>query len=204
MIKLSVYLTILVVLGIVWLVQQAQAHGRRPDPLLFRPVLGPIEHLYPVGIRNGSEVMAQAAQHVAGMSVASVSGDVLLLNSRPNVGRLDDGMGMLLRVTSWYLPDGWHVRIEGQPKASLAADASSRRGFVAVERQLRQSLAHMGYRLDDGLSNLAQPRAALPAPASVRPQWAPPVEPPPPPALSLSLLGAHGTSHRRADRSPLK
>ncbi len=183
MTKLALYGAILAIALVVWLVQQVQAHGRSLNPASFRPVVGPIERVIRADIRNGPQVLAGAAHHVAGASVAAVVGDVLFLNTRPNVARLDDGMGLFIRITSTYAADGWHLRFEAQPKASLSDNGSATRGLEAVERQIRQALGRMGYRADDGLSAPPAPQATFSAPAAPAPlPTSPPAIPLGPPA----------------------
>ena len=152
MTRLVIYGIVLAVAGVVWLVQAAQAHGKRLDPATFRPVVGPIERVFLLPVSSAPQLIARAAGAVPGMSVAAVHGDVVYLNTRPHIGRLDDGAGLFVRVVSSCEGTRWRLRVEGQPKASLGSLSTASRGLASVERQLRQALAKLGAIADDGLA----------------------------------------------------
>ena len=148
---------VLVIFGVAWIVRQVQSRSAEFNPLAFQPRLGPIVRTFRVSVSNGPQLVAQAAAQAPGMSVARIIGEAVFVNSRPSVGRIDDGMGMFLRVISSSDESGWHLRFEGQPKSNIGATAEAQRGFAAVERDIRAVLGRMGFRSDDGLDDQDRP-----------------------------------------------
>lgn len=157
MIRVGIYGAVLVVGVVAWIVRQIQSRRTQFNPLAFQPRLGPIVRTFRVAVSNGPQLVAQAAAQAPGMSVAQIIGDVVFVNSRPSVGRIDDGMGMFLRVISSSDENGWHLRFEGQPKSNIGATSEAQRGFAAVERDIRAVLGRMGFRSDDGLDSEVRP-----------------------------------------------
>lgn len=172
---LIVIAVVLVVGGAFAAVQAVQAHGRQLDPATFQAAYFVERQFHPVPAAPSS-VVAAAAARVSGMRVVSSQGNVTFLNCRPNITRLDDGMGMFLRVVSTASGGAWNLRIEGQPKSRLAMSSDRRRGFLSIERQLRQAIAQLGHRVDDGLSAVPV-MSAIDVPP--RPPASPSVSPPP-------------------------
>lgn len=156
MIRLGIYGVVLVVGGVAWIIRQIQSRSTEFNPLAFQPRLGPIVRTFRVSVSNGPQLVAEAAAHAPGMSVARIIGEAVFVNSRPSVGRIDDGMGMFLRVISSSDESGWHLRFEGQPKSNIGAISEAQRGFAAVERDIRAVLGRMGFRSDDGLDGQAR------------------------------------------------
>ena len=156
MIRLGIYGVVLVVGGVAWIIRQIQSRSTEFNPLAFQPRLGPIVRTFRVSVSNGPQLVAQAAAQAPGMSVARIIGEAVFVNSRPSVGRIDDGMGMFLRVISSSDESGWHLRFEGQPKSNIGATSEAQRGFAAVERDIRAVLGRMGFRSDDGLDGQAR------------------------------------------------
>lgn len=129
MTRLVIYGIVLAVAGVVWLVQAAQAHGKRLDPATFRPVVGPIERVFLLPVSSAPQLIARAAGAVPGMSVAAVHGDVVYLNTRPHIGRLDDGAGLFVRVVSSCEGTRWRLRggsTEGVAGESLDGEPRTR------------------------------------------------------------------------------
>jgi hypothetical protein len=166
-----------VVAGLVVLVAKVAAFGKRvPPPDQFTAELGPIERRVREPNHAPLWTLSTALSQLAGVHDVRVHGEVLLAAVRPKASRLDDGYGLLLRLSVRSGPDGWSYRLDGERKVRMNNLASASRALYNVDRDLRHSLKAMGMRIDDGLDNAPEP-----GPSADRSELVVKGDPPPPP-----------------------
>ena len=159
-------IVVLGVIGAVGLVSWIAAHTKGfSDPSAFTPELRPIHRLFTTRSEDPVALLVRAVTGVRGAVVVQRCEGVLFVDVRPSAGRLDDGLGLHVRLTVAREPSGWSAVFDGARKVRTATVSTSQRALASFERQVRQQLAQGGIRAADGLGDAFE--VSSPAPTSI-------------------------------------
>lgn len=125
--------------AVVALVGWALAHVR-PVPAQVRDDLGPVVRSYAVPAAHLVQALRTTIGGLRGVQLAEDTGDVLTCNVRPRMSRLDDAMGLFVRIRIEATSTGSRYSVTGMAKSSIALSSSSESALVGFERDLRMAM----------------------------------------------------------------
>ncbi len=132
---------ILVIAGVVWLYGAANARLRRTPNGQIKPVVGPIHRTYQTDFSALHSAIGRQIQQISGARVIASSGDSFDVDVRPSLARVDDGMGLFVRIELLATaPSRTRCTVFGEPKSGLSLESSSRSALHGFERDLRMGL----------------------------------------------------------------
>ena len=127
------------VAALVALVGWLMAHVR-PAPAVVRDDVGPLVRTFPVPVGTLAQVVGTSIGGVRGASVARREGGDLIVTVRPSAGRLDDAMGLFVRIRLDARESGSAYVLTGQSRSPSALASRTDRALVAFERDLRMTM----------------------------------------------------------------
>lgn len=112
----------------------------RPAPEVIRDDLGPIVQSYRVPPQHLHGALEQTLAAMRGTNIARRDSDALIISVRPSAARLDDGMGLFVRLR--LQPAGAATRyiLTGMCRSAVGDINTSQRALVSFDRDLRMTM----------------------------------------------------------------
>lgn len=127
------------IVGLIALTGWILAHAR-PAPAVVRDELGPVVRTFQARPADLFDAVHRTLVQLRGVRVDAVDGTTVTCSVRPKAGRLDDAMGLFVRIRVEPASSGSQYRVTGMARSSVGLASSSARALVGFERELRMDM----------------------------------------------------------------
>ena len=178
-VPIPIALVLMVIGGVCWLYGALNARLRTKPTGEITAVVGPVHRTYMAETAALHAAVGREIGRVSGARVIQATQNSFDIDMRPSLARVDDGMGLFVRVELMATgPGRTRCTVFAQPKSKWALDSSSASALRGFERDLRMGLKRNAQLVvaDEHDVVVAMPAPATPAPAMPAPAMpAPPM-----------------------------